>query len=137
MGVAALLYWLRLVMLLQWRSGPVPAVECIFNLRWDGRPVGLDRLDAEIEDGCGLLVAVALGNQLHHRALACGQWTIVALGQERLPQRLGNHAREERLVLRDRLDSRQKQAVGLGFQHIAQGTRLQQITDQARCYRAW
>jgi hypothetical protein len=79
------------------------------QLAMDGRPMSIDCLDAEIEDGCDPLVAVPLGNQLQHGALACGQWAVVALGQKGLQQRLGHHAREERLVLRDRLDSRQDQ----------------------------
>ncbi len=101
------------------------------QLAMDGRPVGLDRLDTEIEDGCGLLIAVAHSYQLQHGALAWGQWAVVALGQEGLPQRLGDHAREEWLVLRDRRDGRQEQPFGVGFQHIAQGTRLQQVMDEA------
>ena len=41
------------------------------QLAVDGRP--MCRLDAEIENGCGLFIAVAHSYQLQQGALACGQ----------------------------------------------------------------
>ena len=104
------------------------------DLPHDGRAVRLHRFHRHFEPPRDLLVAVPLGEQLQHLALARGEAGIPggrvlgrALAQERAEYGRGNLRAEEGLVLRECLDGRDDVARRVRLDEVAARSRREDL----------
>ena len=91
------------------------------ELAHDGGAVRLDCLDAEIEDGGNLLVAMALGDQLNDTLLPVAQGLLdpMRLAQKGFEQKLGSSTGEEGPAIGQRLYGRSQMLPGIRLQNVA------------------
>ena len=66
----------------------------------------------------GLLVAMTFRDELDHAALARAQRAVAPIGLEGMQRGFGGRAREEWIVMRDRVDGRHQQTLGVGFENV-------------------